>query len=118
MRSHGIWHLAPPCGQIPCVRMGRRRPPSKVAAPETPSQVLGRAVRRQRRLLGLTQEELALHARVGLAFLYELETGKPTVRLDKVLAVLEVLGVAVTLALAQPQLPAGTIRSALPEPAE
>jgi len=31
-------------------------------------------------------------AGVGLAFLYELEHGKPTVRLDRVMAVLAVLG--------------------------
>lgn len=81
-----------------------------------PAQVLGAAVRRQRKLLGLTQEELALHAGVGLAFLYELETGKPTVRLDKVLAVLRVLGIGVGLSLARPGSPAGTIHSELPEP--
>lgn len=99
--------------------MGRRRAAAtKVPARETPSLALGRAVRRQRRLLGLTQQELALHARVGLAFLYQLETGKPTVRLDKVMAVLEVLGVVITLSLANPTRPAGTIRNELPGPAE
>jgi HTH-type transcriptional regulator/antitoxin HipB len=90
-----------------------KRPPARDASPTV---ALGEAVRRQRKLLGLTQDELARHAAVGLAFLYELERGKPTVRLDKVLAVLRVLGVRVTLSLARPDAPAGTLRSELPEP--
>lgn len=40
---------------------------------------------------------LARYAGCGLAFLYELEASKPTVRLDKVLAVLEVLGLTLKL---------------------
>lgn len=95
--------------------MGKSKPAPKPAAPELPARVLGRAVRQQRKLLGLTQEELGLHANVGLAFLYELETGKPTVRLDKVLAVLEVLGISVGLALAGPGRPAGKFHVQLPK---
>jgi HTH-type transcriptional regulator / antitoxin HipB len=91
--------------------MARPSTPSRL----TPAQVLGQAVRAQRKLLRLSQAELAGHAGVGLAFLYQLETGKPTVRLDKVLAVLEVLGIAVCLTLAQPDHPAGTVWSRLPE---
>lgn len=53
---------------------------------------LGRAVRARRRALGLDQLVLCDLAGVGPAFLYSLEHGKPTVRLDKVLAVLAVLG--------------------------
>lgn len=58
---------------------------------------LGAAVRARRRELALTQAQLADLAGVGLAFLYELERGKPTVRLDKVLAVLGVLGLELCL---------------------
>lgn len=54
--------------------------------------LLGRTVRARRRDLKLSQAELANLAGVGLAFLYELEHGKPTLRIDKVLAVLLVLG--------------------------
>lgn len=54
--------------------------------------LLGAAVRERRRLLKLTQIELAGLARCGPAFLYQLETGKTSLRLDKVLDVLEVLG--------------------------
>jgi y4mF family transcriptional regulator len=51
------------------------------------------AVVRQARLAqGLRQDQLAAAAGVGLRFLVELERGKPTVRLDKVLAVLGALG--------------------------
>lgn len=94
--------------------MGMRKKSTRATVPATPTQVLGRAVRRQRKLLHLTQQQLALHAEVGVAFLYELETGKATVRLDKVLAVLEVLGVAVTLTLARPGFPAGKLQVELP----
>jgi HTH-type transcriptional regulator/antitoxin HipB len=56
------------------------------------AQALGRAVRAQRQALGLDQLVLCDLAGVGPAFLYSLEHGKPTVRLDKVVAVLAVLG--------------------------
>lgn len=58
----------------------------------TTSQEIGRAVRTARKTMGLRQPELAAAAGVGLRFLVELERGKPTVRLDRVLAVLQVLG--------------------------
>lgn len=60
-------------------------------------QRLGAALRRRRKALGLNQAELAALAGVGLAFLYELEHGKATVRIDKLLAVLGVLGVELEL---------------------
>jgi len=53
---------------------------------------IGAIVRKERKLLGLRQDELAAASGVGLRFLVELERGKPTVQLDKVLAVLEALG--------------------------
>lgn len=56
------------------------------------AKTLASAVRAQRQGLGLTQVELADIAAVGLAFLYELEHGKATVRMDKVIAVLGALG--------------------------
>ncbi|MCB9916069.1 MAG: helix-turn-helix transcriptional regulator [Planctomycetes bacterium] len=58
---------------------------------DTPTQRLGTAARERRRLLGLTQEDVCLLAGVGPAFLIALEHGKPTMRLDKVPAVLAVL---------------------------
>jgi y4mF family transcriptional regulator len=45
-----------------------------------------------RKAAGLTQAQLAKRAGVGLRFIRELEQDKPTVRLDKVNRVLELLG--------------------------
>lgn len=58
---------------------------------------LGQAVRKKRKELELTQEELGKFAGCGVVFIYELETGKATVRLDKLLAVLSVLGLQLHL---------------------
>ncbi len=61
------------------------------------SEQFGQAVRGRRKALGLSQAQTCDLAGVGLAFLYELERGKPTVRLDKVLQVLQVLGLGLQL---------------------
>ena len=53
---------------------------------------IGAIVRQARLAQGLRQDQLAAAAGVGLRFLVELERGKPTVRLAKVLAVLNALG--------------------------
>jgi y4mF family transcriptional regulator len=53
---------------------------------------IGAAVRGARERMGLTQAELSRRAVVGLKFLYELESGKDTLRADKVLDVLDALG--------------------------
>lgn len=62
-----------------------------------PTAALGAAVRARRRQLGLRQAVLADLAGVGVAFLYDLEKGKPTLRIDKVLAVLGALGLGLTV---------------------
>ena len=41
-------------------------------------------VKKQRKAAGLTQEEFAMRAGLGLRFVRELEQGKETVRMDKV----------------------------------
>jgi len=53
---------------------------------------LGQAVRQQRKHDGLTLVEAAGLVNVGVRFLSELENGKPTVRLDKLLQVVNGLG--------------------------
>lgn len=53
---------------------------------------LGEALRAARKHLGLTQPELALVAGVGVRFIVDLEAGKPTVRLENVLRVIDALG--------------------------
>lgn len=61
------------------------------------TQQLGEALRTARKQLGLTQSQLALAAGVGLRFIVDLEAGKPTLRLENVLRVIEALGVNVLL---------------------
>ena len=56
------------------------------------SQALAEATRQRRRSLGLTQVELAELAGCSTRFVHMVEAGKATVRLDKVLDLLEVLG--------------------------
>lgn len=50
------------------------------------------ALRAARRQLGLTQPQLALAAGVGVRFIVDLEAGKPTLRLENVLRVIDALG--------------------------
>jgi len=49
-------------------------------------------VKQRRKLLLLSQPDLATKAGVGLRFVRELEQGKPTLRLDKVNQVLRLFG--------------------------
>lgn len=65
-----------------------------IQSPEQP----GKAIRSTRKGLGLTQPELALVANVGVRFMVELEAGKPTVRLEYVLRVIDALGGEMQLA--------------------
>lgn len=53
---------------------------------------LANSVRWARKRLGLTQPQLALAAGVGTRFVVDLESGKPTVRLENVLRVIDALG--------------------------
>lgn len=55
-------------------------------------QQLGDALRAARKQFGLTQPQLALAAGVGLRFIVDLEAGKPTLRLENVLRVIDALG--------------------------
>jgi HTH-type transcriptional regulator/antitoxin HipB len=55
-------------------------------------QQLGAALRVARKQIGLTQPQLALAAGVGVRFIVDLEAGKPTLRLENVLRVIDALG--------------------------
>jgi len=71
---------------------------SKVAMTTiTSTQDLGAEIRAARKQLGLTQSDLALAAGVGLRFIVDLESGKPTVRLEQVLRVIDSLGGNITI---------------------
>ena len=58
---------------------------------------LGRAIRETRRALGLTQPTLALSAGVGVRFLVDIEKGKPTAQVGKIMRVLAALGIELQL---------------------
>ena len=59
------------------------------------TEALGGLIRRKRKESGADQAKAAGLAGVGVRFLSELERGKPTVELGKVLKVLERLGLEV-----------------------
>ncbi|MBQ0099168.1 MAG: helix-turn-helix transcriptional regulator [Firmicutes bacterium] len=54
-------------------------------------------VKQNRKELGLTQEEFAMRAGLGLRFVRELEQGKKTLRLDKVNQALAFFGATVSV---------------------
>ena len=58
---------------------------------------LGRLLRLERTAKRLTQKELGELSGVGINFVSQLERGKTTVRLDKLLDVLRVLGLELCL---------------------
>lgn len=62
----------------------------------TPADLAG-IVRTARKAQSLRQDELAGAAGVGLRFIVDLEAGKPTAQLGKVLEVLEALGCRVEI---------------------
>jgi HTH-type transcriptional regulator / antitoxin HipB len=62
----------------------------------TPEEI-GRTVRTTRKEQGVTQADLALTSGTGLRFLIELEKGKPTCQIGKVLNVLQTLGIELAL---------------------
>lgn len=59
---------------------------------------IGTFIREQRRARGITQQQLADLAGVGLNFVYQLEKNKPTVQLDCTRQVLKALGFDLTVA--------------------
>lgn len=61
------------------------------------SAALGQRVRQVRRAQRLTQNDLALAAGVSRRFVLELESGKTTCQLGKVLHLLRILGIGVVL---------------------
>ena len=62
----------------------------------TPSEI-GRIIRAARKDASLRQDELAAAAGVGTRFVVDIESGKPSAQVGKVLAVLDALGCRVSL---------------------
>ncbi|ODU24507.1 MAG: transcriptional regulator [Verrucomicrobia bacterium SCN 57-15] len=61
-------------------------------------KTIGELVKATRKAMGVTQKDLALTSGTGLRFIIELEQGKPTCQLGKVLTVLHTLGIKIELA--------------------
>mgnify|MGYP003941066071 CR=1 FL=1 len=57
------------------------------------SQDIGELVKRARKSHKVTQKELAAASGTGIRFVRDLERGKPTCELEKVLVVLAMLGI-------------------------
>ncbi|MEM0951687.1 MAG: type II toxin-antitoxin system Y4mF family antitoxin [Cyanobacteria bacterium P01_H01_bin.74] len=60
---------------------------------------LGQLIRKTRKKLRVTQKELALTSGTGLRFIIDLEKGKPTCQLGKVLMVMQMLGLQLSITL-------------------
>ena len=58
---------------------------------------LGQNIRRRRKNLGLTQRDVALCCGCGLRVIGDIEKGKATCQIDKILAVLEAIGLTIHL---------------------
>ncbi|MDF1828027.1 MAG: helix-turn-helix transcriptional regulator [Legionellaceae bacterium] len=58
---------------------------------------IGHAIRSTRKQLGVTQRDLALAAGTGLRFIIELEQGKSTCQIGKILDIMHVLNIQCTL---------------------
>ena len=54
---------------------------------------LGKAIRQKRKQVGVTQRELAMTCGTGERFIVDLEHGKATCQLGKVLQVMQALGI-------------------------
>ena len=61
------------------------------------TEQIGTAIRMRRKQLKITQKELAMTCGTGLRFIVDLEAGKPTLRLEHVLRVVDSLGGEFTL---------------------
>lgn len=61
------------------------------------STAIGKLIQNTRKKLDITQKDLALTSGTGLRFIVELEKGKPTCQLQKVLIVLQTLGINIIL---------------------
>ena len=73
-----------------------------------PEQI-GGIIKAARKRLGVTQRQLALTSGTGLRFIIELEKGKATCQIGKVLTVINTLGISMMLVL--PSEEANTARS-------
>lgn len=69
---------------------------------QNPEQ-LGAAIREKRKMLNVTQKELAMTCGTGVRFIVDLEKGKATCQVGKALQVLQALGMTIEIAVAGTQ---------------
>ena len=86
-----------PFGKTRQVSLDEPAPTIPYGKIETPAQI-GAAIRHKRRAIGMRQAELAALSGVGIRFLSELENGKPSAEVGKVLLVLRRLGLDLLIA--------------------
>lgn len=65
--------------------------------PQEQARILGARLRERRQTLAVSQGELAELAGVSVGFVGQLERGKPSVRLERLMAVANALGLEVHL---------------------
>jgi HTH-type transcriptional regulator / antitoxin HipB len=65
-------------------------------------EIIGTLIRDTRKALNVTQKDLALTSNTGLRFIIELEQGKSTCQLGKVLTVLNTLGIKLEIKAPRP----------------
>lgn len=58
---------------------------------------LGQLIRKTRKAQGLTQEQLAASAGVGIRFVIEVEQGKPSSQIGRVFVILDLLGLDINI---------------------
>ena len=58
---------------------------------------IGTTVKKERKRLGVTQKELALTSGTGIRFVSDLENGKSTCEIGKVMTILRTLGISLKL---------------------
>ena len=61
-------------------------------------KIVGELIKSSRKGMRVTQKDLAMTSGTGLRFIIEMEKGKPTCQLGKVLTVLQTLGIKIELA--------------------
>lgn len=81
-------------------RIAQHLPPGHCTDTETPIRSvveLGTVIREQRKRLALRQIDLAGLGNTGNRFIVDVENGKPTVQLQKVLDLMDLLGLEVVV---------------------
>jgi y4mF family transcriptional regulator len=76
----------------------------------TTPEHIGAAIRARRRELGVTQKDLAMTCGTGLRFIVDLERGKATCQVGKMLQVLQTLGLDLEIGRGATGTPGGEAR--------